>query len=79
MTTTMLAHQYHQGMIMQRVTDGYVNATAACKANGKKFNDYQRLDSTQEFLQELSSVIGIPITLKTGNMNSVAGNPVTEL
>jgi hypothetical protein len=33
-----------------------------CKAVGKNFADYKRLQSTEAFLQELSSVVGIPIT-----------------
>jgi hypothetical protein len=33
-----------------------------CKAVGKQFNDYRRLKSTEEFLAELSSVTGIPVT-----------------
>ena len=49
-------------VVPQRITDGYVNATAMCKACGKKFNDYYRLSSTKEFLLELSAVTGIPAT-----------------
>jgi len=33
-----------------------------CKAVGKKFNDYSRLKTTIEFVKELSSVTGIPVT-----------------
>lgn len=39
-----------------------INATALCKAGGKKFYDYIRLKTTQEFLQTLESVEGIPST-----------------
>jgi hypothetical protein len=39
-----------------------VNATQMCRAVGKLFGNYRRLDSTEEFLQELSSVIHICIT-----------------
>lgn len=49
-------------VVPQRVTDGYVNATAMCKAAGKLMADYIRLTSTQGFLQELSSDMGIPIS-----------------
>lgn len=48
--------------IPQRAADGYVNATAICKASGKNFADYRRLATTEAFLTELSSVMGIPIT-----------------
>lgn len=49
-------------LIHQRAADGYVNATAMCKAAGKRINDYGRLATTSEFLQELSAVTGIPAT-----------------
>jgi len=39
-----------------------VNATQMCRAAGKLFGHYRRLDSTEEFLQELISVIHIRIT-----------------
>ena len=38
-----------------------VNATQMCRAVGKLFGHYRRLDSTEEFLQELSSNIHIRI------------------
>ena len=38
-----------------------VNATQMCRAAGKLFGNYRRLDSTEEFLQELSSNIHISI------------------
>ena len=49
-------------IISQRITDGYINATAMCKVVKKQINDYARLSSTQAFLNELSSVTGIPVT-----------------
>ena len=49
-------------IIPQRVTDGYVNATAICKACGKFINDYLRLSITQSFLKELYSDTGIPVS-----------------
>ncbi len=59
-------------IISQRVTDGYVNATAMCKSSGKKFNDYTRLATTGPFLVELSSVTGIPVT---GLIQTIQGGP----
>ncbi len=47
-------------IISQRVTDGYVNATAMCKANGKNWSDYARLVTTNAFIKELSSALQIP-------------------
>ncbi len=48
--------------IRQRVSDGYLNATDMCKANGKLYGNWYQLYSTKEFLEELSSDIGYPIS-----------------
>lgn len=45
-------------VIESRESDNFVNATQMCKAGGKKFQDWSRLESTKEFLKELE------ITLK---------------
>ena len=42
--------------------DGYINATALCKSAGKLLGHYFANKVTKAFLDELSSVIGIPIT-----------------
>jgi DNA-binding MarR family transcriptional regulator len=57
-----IAYTFNDTVINQRPDDGYVDATAMCQATGKKFNDYQRLKTTQDFLKALSSVTGIPAT-----------------
>lgn len=49
-------------VIHQRVKDGYVNATAMCKAAGKPWADYNRLSTTSLYLEALSADMGIPIT-----------------
>lgn len=59
-------------VVSQRITDGYFNATAMCKAAGKKMNDYGRLGSTKAFLNELSSVTGIPATVL---VQTIQGGP----
>lgn len=61
MQLTLIAHDIENTRIYQRASDGYVNATAICKASGKNFHDYHKTNITKEFLAELSSVIGIPI------------------
>ncbi len=48
--------------ITQRVTDGYFNATAMCKASGKLIGNYLRLSATKAFLNELSSDMRISIS-----------------
>lgn len=58
----VIEHKVEKTLIHQRVTDGYVNATAMCNHVGKKVADYIRLSNTKEFLQELSSDMGIPVS-----------------
>ena len=79
MESTQLQFQLQDGIvdrladndvISQRITDGYINATAMCKAAGKKINDYGRLSTTQAFLKELSSETGIPADRKSTRLNS---------
>ena len=47
--------------ILRRPLDGYVNATAMCKAYGKLFADYWRLERTTQYAQALSRSMGNPI------------------
>jgi hypothetical protein len=53
--------------------DGYVNATQLCKAGNKLFKHYNENKQTKEYLQALSSVVGIPTTdlldIKQGGTN----------
>lgn len=53
-------HDY-QGQPIEQREDGYFNATQMCKAAGKLFADWQRLDTTHEYLEALSKNMGIPI------------------
>ena len=36
--------------------DGFINATAMCKAGGKRFNDWKSLESTKELINEIADV-----------------------
>lgn len=58
----LIPHRVDGAIIDQRAIDGYVNATAMCRAVGKLFADYARISGTKAFLVELESVMGIPIT-----------------
>lgn len=49
-------------VVTQRQKDGYINATAMCKAAGKQWHDYSRLTTTRPYLDALSSDTGIPLT-----------------
>lgn len=61
-TKALILHTFNDTSIYQRATDGYLDATAMCQANGKLFADYRRLQSTEDFLYDLSSDMGIPIS-----------------
>lgn len=58
----LVARELNGHVVQQRRNDGYVNATALCKAAGKDLHDYLRLKSTVAFIAELSTVPGIPGT-----------------
>lgn len=58
----LISHEIEGKLVHQRASDGYVNATAMCNAVGKLFADYRRLKATDEFLKELASDMGIPIS-----------------
>ena len=62
MILSLISHEVDGLEIPQRVTDGYINATALCQASHKNFADYFRLGGTRAFLDALSSDMGIPIS-----------------
>lgn len=59
----IIAHIVDSSEIDQRASDGYVNATALCKASGKRLGHYRSNDGTIEFIHELSRSVGIPTDL----------------
>lgn len=59
----LIEHEVENELMYQRAEDGYVNATAMCKAADKLFADYGRLATTKAYLNELSGSMGIPIDL----------------
>lgn len=72
----LIPHVIEKEIIQQRVQDGYINATAMCKAAGKRWNDYFRLDATQDFLRALSVNTGITaFEQNQGLVQSRAGSP----
>ena len=50
-------------VITSRHPDHYVNATELCQAGGKKFNDWNRLDTTKDLINQLESDTGITASL----------------
>lgn len=59
---SLITHQVQNSIVEQRASDGYINATAMCKATGKLMADYRRLGSTDAFLQALEADMGFPIS-----------------
>jgi hypothetical protein len=60
--------------IKHRDEDGFINVTDLCKAGGKQFNDWKRLQKTQDYLKVLSKQTGNPVgtlinTEQTSNTN----------
>lgn len=48
---------WHGTPIQRRSTDGWVNATAMCQAGGKRWNNYERGDRTQEYIAALRQAL----------------------
>jgi hypothetical protein len=63
MAAELVVRSFGGTEIGQRNADGYFHATAMCKANGRLWADYWRNSRTQEFVAELASDMGIPISL----------------
>ena len=58
----LIEHSVAGEVVPQRPIDGYINATLLCQNAGKQFGHYHASAHTKAFLNELSTVIGIPIT-----------------
>lgn len=58
----LIPHKVGNEIISLRAKDGYVNATAMCKAAGKFWGHYRSSSPTDAFLDVLSADIGIPIS-----------------
>jgi DNA-binding HxlR family transcriptional regulator len=62
---------WNDAPISRRDSDGYADATTMCQANGKRWHNYERLDTSAAYLQALAASLGIPadqlvITTTTG-------------
>lgn len=58
----LVEHPIQGASVGQRASDGYINATAMCRAAGKRWSDYWRLPAAKEFVTELSAVVHIHTT-----------------
>lgn len=61
--TNLISRSWNGTPIQRRTTDGYVNATAMCKANGKEWKHYFETDRAHRYLDALSESVGIPTDL----------------
>jgi hypothetical protein len=68
--SNLILREWNGRTIRQR-EDGYISATDMCQACGKLFADWNRLKSTNDFLEAISNDMGIPISqlveIKKGN------------
>ena len=56
----LIERKHANTLISQRAKDGYINATAMCKAANRRFHDYGRIGTTEAFIRELVTATGIP-------------------
>jgi hypothetical protein len=69
----LVSRSWNGTPISRRTTDGYVNATAMCKANGKRWKDYRESDRCQLYLDALESVAGISVHALVESRSGGAG------
>jgi hypothetical protein len=62
--------------IQRRPTDGYVNATAMCKAYGKRWENYHRNERTQQYIQALGKSMAETDCGAAVARNRVTGEPI---
>jgi hypothetical protein len=70
-STGLSVRTWNDAPISRRDIDGFADATAMCRANGKRWNHYQENERTAAYLQALAASLGIPadqlvITTTTG-------------
>lgn len=56
----LVPHTYQGSLIQQRAEDGFINATAMCRAAGKEWAHYNSNGTTRGFLAALEGSLGIP-------------------
>ena len=71
--TGLEIRQWEGHAIQRRHADGYVNATAMCKAGGKRWNHYAANDRTQAYIAALAAVAGNPATENHGLIHVIQG------
>ncbi|MGL4502861.1 MAG: KilA-N domain-containing protein, partial [Planktothrix sp.] len=59
MTSTLVFHSANDSPIGQRRGDGYFNATALCKAAGKRWDNYRTHEGFQPFIEALGRSLNL--------------------
>ena len=68
----LIPHKVENRIVQQRAVDGYINATEMCRASGKRFGWYYRLDGTRAFMDALEA----DVQIRTSTLvQSVRGGP----
>lgn len=69
--TNLISRSWNGTPIQRRTTDGYVNATAMCKANGREWSKYRETDRCQDYIDALAQTTDFggldPIESRAGN------------
>ncbi len=60
-SSSLVSRSWNGTPISRRTTDGYVNATAMCRANEKRWSKYRESERASEYLEALSSEVRIPV------------------
>ncbi len=78
--------EYKGQSVSTRESDGYINLTQMCKANGVLFGNWKQLNHSKAFMGKLSMETGIPITKllyvkkgKPANLQGTWGHPQVAL
>jgi hypothetical protein len=71
--TLIEAREWNGHPIHRREADGYINASAMCRAGGKRWNHYQANERTQGYIHALAADAGIPATGNPGLIRSIQG------
>ena len=69
----LVDHEYGGETIRQRESDGFINATAMCKAAGREYSRYRELKQTNEFLQALTLDLGLSEVQLTHRIGGAPG------
>lgn len=76
---TLANFDYNGQLIQRRQSDGYINLTQMCTANGKKISHFLALASTKNYIAQIESDDGITasqlLIVKKGNSSELFQSP----